>query len=52
MKIFKKSAALIFTLLMSLSLLASCSSAPEKKEEESEVQSAHFRAAEGATDIY
>ena len=34
MKIFKKSAALIFTLLMSLSLLASCSSAPEKKEEE------------------
>ena len=33
MKFFKKSAALIFTLLMTLSLLASCSSAPEQKEE-------------------
>ena len=34
MKLFKKTAALIFTLLMSLSLLASCSGVPEQKKEE------------------
>ncbi len=41
MKLFKKTAALIFTLLMSLSLLASCSGVPEQKKEEKTYEGTH-----------
>ena len=41
MKIFKKTAALIFTLLMTLSLIASCSATPEQKKEEKTYEGTH-----------